>query len=295
MDFMKFNYFALLAVAAAALTACGGGGGGDTSSAPQIPQTVPNPVDNSRIGFSGTVSAPLNITNTTTLYAVRSSTGSTKAEVTQDSKGAVIKFGEFSLSGDYGVQEIAGNSSFAIGRWSAGDETAYDQNPNFTTITNLLKSANGSSYYITLHQPENALANYNNGAVTTCTETYITKPKNTDGLGDSFARSFSIQNGTVKFDAIGNAAVEFTINATDSKSSGSTTFATDIRWIESGTIRTYNGFNVLGLKGQTGQSSEYGFIQLGTNTAGGVLVGGIYTVKLINKAAYIGSFAMVCK
>jgi hypothetical protein len=289
---MKLNSLFALVAMTATVAACGGGGGG---SAPQIPQTTSSPVDSSRLGFSGTVSAPLDTTNTVTLYAAGAGTGSTDAEVMQDTKGALIKFDRFSLSGDYGVQEIAGNSSFAIGRWSAGDQSEVDPNTKAITTTNLLKYTNGSSYYITLHKPQAALANFNNGTLTTCAETYITKPKNTDGRGDSFARSFSVQNGTIKFDTIGSAAVEFTINAADSKGSASTTFVTDIRWVAFESGSAYNGFNTLGLKGQTGQSNLNGFVQLGTATAGSVLVGGIYTVKLTNQAAYTGSFAMICK
>ena len=290
---MKFNYFALLAATAAALTACGGGGGGDAGIAPQTPVTVSSSVDSSRLGFSGSVSAPLNTTDIVTLFVTSGSNGSTKDQVTQDSKGAIVKFGGFSLGGDYGVQEIAGNSSFALGRWSAGDQSVYDPIAKVTATENLLKYTNGSTYYVTLHQPKTALANFNGGAVNACTETYITKPKNTNGLGDSFARSFSIQNGTVKFDTIGNAAVEFTINVADSKSSGTTTFLTDIRWLQD--FGVYNGFNVLGLKGQTSRSDANGFVQLGTNTTASVLVGGIYTIKLSSNALYTGSFAIVCK
>lgn len=298
MDFMKTTFSAFLAIATAGLAACGGGGGGDSGVTPQGPVTPVSYSDTTRLGFTGSVSAPLSNTNLTTLYAVSGSTGGIKGLVTQDSKGAIVKFGNYSLAGDYGVQEIAGNASFALGRWSSGDESVYNSSTTATVTESLLKYANGSSYYVALNQPQTALTNFNNGALTACAETYITKPKNTNGIGDSFAKSFAVQNGNVKFDAIGNAAVEFTINVADSRSSGTTTFVTEIRWLSSvtpDTPSTYNGFNLLGLKGQVGRSSDNGFVQLGTNTPTSVVVGGIYTVKLANTASYTGSFAMVCK
>lgn len=269
-----------------ALAACGGGGG----SSPTTP--VPTPTPPSGVGFSGSIAAPLNTSSTRILYdmvgGTTSSSGTSNGLVTQDSNGALVKIGNFSLSGTIGVKEISGNADYAIGRWTAGTVSIYDPITNKTDTSDLSSSANGSNYYVALHSPTAALANYGNGSALACAETHVTKPKWNGGSSVStdnyFANSFSITSGSIVFDATGNAAVQFTANVASKTSNASTTYTTTISWI--GT--QYNGFTLLGIQGLPGRSLSNGFVDLGTNSGNGLIVGGIYNIKLADNSQYTG-------
>jgi hypothetical protein len=278
----------------------GGGGGGDSSTPASVPApaqggvVTPTPVATPVATTAPTVTPFVSSASIRTLYSVNltRTSGASKQAVTQDARGVVTKFGDYMLEGSYAAQEVSGSAHYAIGRWSAGTVSAYNSSSNATTATDLSKFSNGAAYYVTLNSPATALANYNGGNFLSCTETHATKPVlSSSSSGAPFANTANVSNGSVKFDATGNATVEFTVNAATGTTAGATTYTSTIRWVST----AYNGFNLLGIKGQQGQSSSIGYLDLGTNGDNGVIIGSIYTIMMADQSSYQGSLVMVCK
>jgi hypothetical protein len=174
---------ALLIAAAAStlflLQACGGGGGdgGDTSANPPGDNGsgdtgAPGDNDGGNTGNTGSVSASFQ-RGSASRYMLLSPLGQTFGTLSssqQATDGAMTTLNSNRLAGAYAVQDIAGDASFALGRWVKGDLT-------LGTDTSTLNGTDGKAYHYLAYQMVSAFP----GTALHCANGSFTAPTYTGG------------------------------------------------------------------------------------------------------------------
>ncbi|MDR0458033.1 MAG: hypothetical protein LBH10_03260 [Burkholderiaceae bacterium] len=167
---MKKALFILSAASLLLLQACGGGGGdgtptssdntappsstsGDNTGASATPpgsDTGTGGTSATAMTDQGSVSAPFQVGAASHFILVGPASfnsGSLSSSNSQQATdGAMTNLGGNQLSGAYAVQDMAGDASFAIGRWAEGDVTSSTGN------TDTLTGADGRAYHYIAYQ-----------------------------------------------------------------------------------------------------------------------------------------------
>ncbi|MDR0479718.1 MAG: hypothetical protein LBH31_07980 [Burkholderiaceae bacterium] len=159
---MKTRLLIISAASVLMLQACGGGGG-DNSSNP-LPSNTTTPPGNTATpptggngADQGSVSASF-VPSNTSRYILLNPLGQTSGALTsnqQAADGAITALNSNQLSGTYAIQDIAGDASFAIGRWVQGTVTT-------STGADTLTGTDGRAYHYIAYQalsafPSNSL------------------------------------------------------------------------------------------------------------------------------------------
>lgn len=283
------------------LVACGGGGGG---SATTNTSTTPTTGENTNSSNTNTGSA--NTGNTTgsestgsvvekldtsktyrVIFDYPNSSGSSNiSDVKQNDQGVITEFSSYQLSGTVVGKEIAGNKNFAIARIAKGLITY--QSLNQETKTTLVENyTNGSYYYFASLPLAQKIASETIKQIQ-CTDINATQAKVTNAKGSYKFVSPTISNGSITLNTDGSIGVKFTAKI----GSDETTYTSQQLWIEKN--NSYNGYNLLGIEGQQGQSNQIGTFNLGYNGENSLVFGSIYRITTNNGAAYQGAVSMIC-
>lgn len=270
-------------VSIALLQACGGGSGdgGETAAAapatggePTTPSggtTAPAPAAN---GNTGSVSAAF-VAGSTPRYQLAGSGNQTFGRLepfVQASSGAMTTLGSTVLSGDSATKDIAGDATFAIGRWAAGTVTRSSGAETLTGIDNR------AYHYVVVNAPSALPAS----GTKTCDAGVFTTPT---ALGSGFADlTPAVAKGSagLVFGADG-AAITGAINVTVAGASGSAPL--DISRVSGATVA---------ITGSYLSSGAGAAVQLGDAGADAYFVAATYSVTLSNGKRYLGAAKFRC-
>ena len=266
-------------VSIALLQACGGGGGGSGESASASPTTASEPTTTpasppAASGNSGSVSAAF-VAGSTPRYQLAGSGNQTFGRLepfVQAPSGAMTTLGSTVLSGDSVTKDIAGDATFAIGRWTAGTVT---HSSGAETLTG---TDNRAYHYVVVNAPSAFPAS---GAKTCDAGAFTTPTYVSGGPGAAGAAAAQGSAGLV-FGASG-AAVTGAINVTVAGASGSATL--------NGTAASVTSVAITGayLSGGAGAA-----VQIGEAGADAYLVVASYVATLPNGARYLGAAKFRC-
>ena len=197
---------ALTALSLALLQACGGGGGSDAGNALADGGTGAATTTN-----TGSVTAALNrgATARYQLTSVGSQSFGVLSTSVQDAAGALTTIDSNVLSGSTSVKEIAGDATYAMGRWAAGTVTTS------SGATILTGTDNRAYHYIAINVPSAFPAT---GSLA-CSAGAFTSPTYTGG-GVTGTTGTATGSATLIFGA-GGATVGGSVNVTSAGSAGS--------------------------------------------------------------------------
>jgi len=270
-------------VSIALLQACGGGGGGSGESASASPTTASEPTTTSgntpasppaASGNSGSVSAAF-VAGSTPRYQLAGSGNQTFGRLepfVQAPSGAMTTLGSTVLSGNSATKDMAGDATFAIGRWTAGTVT---RSSGAETLTG---TDDRAYHYVVVNAPSAFPAS---GAKTCDAGAFTTPTYVSGGPGAAGAATAQGSAGLV-FGASG-AAVTGAINVTLAGASGSATL--------NGTAASVTSVAITGayLSGGAGAA-----VQIGEAGADAYLVVATYVATLPNGARYLGAAKFRC-
>lgn len=296
------------------LVACGGGGSGSDSSASSNVSTTPtsnentNNTTNPNTGSNNTGSTNTGSNNTgpsgdentgsvvekldptktyRVLYSFPNSNGTTSInDVKQNDKGVITAFGNYEMSPNIVGKEITGNKNFAIARIAKGMIT-YTPQEGEPKATQVERFSNGSYYYFASIPLTEKIASETEKNIQ-CTDLQATQAKVSNGKGDLMFVAPTISNGSITLKPNGSIGVKFTSKV----GADETTYVAEQNWIASHNV--YNGFNILGIEGQQGQSNQIGSYFVSSNGANSLVVGSIYRITTSNDAKYEGAMSMIC-
>lgn len=268
---MKALFGALLVVVLG-LTACGGSGGGGSSSG----STVTTGTGETNTGsvsanfVPGAVPRYMIVRNSG--YSIGSAT-----PIVQSASGAITTLGPYTLSGvDVRIREIAGDASFALGRWVYGTV-----NDNGTPVDTLAGSATIPNWHYLIYNELSALP----GATinTTCDSGEYSMP--------SYLSS-SVPSSTLTATTTGSATLAFaggiaTINVSLLSTAGgasNTLNASSISW------SSIHGISGAG----TFYSGSGTWVTVSDGGGGSYRIVGMYTTVLSNGVHYQGVYAFKC-
>lgn len=260
---------------AGVLAACGGGGGGDPAPAAATPTPTPTAVAN-----TGTVSANF-VPGTTPRYMLLGTTMQVSGAATpnaQNAAGVMTTLSTNTLTGSpTGALEVAGDTTYAQGRWVQGTVTT---SSGASTLTGTTASA--AYHYVAYNAlatlPTTTPAALVCGAARLTAPTYVTGP-----AGVATATGSATGTATLSFGGTG-AAVSVTVNGTASASSGSVT--------GSATITTPTSMNITGSYLGGGAGTQ---LSVADGGAGKYLVVAGYKVALANGALHQGVASYLCQ
>ncbi len=260
---------ALLAVLSAALLQACGGGHDHRDGNPATPgPTAPASTNN-----TGSVTAPFN-RGIASRYQLTSGVSQSFGVLTasmQDASGAMTMIDTTVLSGAATVKEIAGDATFAMGRWVAGTVTTTS---GATTLTG---TDNRAYHYIAVNSPSvfPSAGTLNCGAGSFTTPTYASG-------GSPGTTGVATGSATLSFGASG-ATIGGAIHVTASGTSGMASL--------SGFIVTPNSSATTGAFFSNGGGA---YSQIGDAGSGAYLVATSFAVTLANGARYIGVAKFRC-
>ncbi|MFX1682679.1 hypothetical protein PV762_25980 [Mitsuaria sp. CC2] len=192
-------------------TTTGGSTGGTTTGGSTLTEVKETPA-----GSSGSVSAPF-VKNSSTRYLLLGftelDTGVVGSLVTQQADGAIVAIDDNRLAGDLAVQSIAGDATFAMGRWGQG--TA-----NFSVRTSLVTRTDGGFHYIVFNRADT----FPTSGTYTCDAGTFTAPTRSTGVGDIIGTATG--SATLSF-APGGATAKVTILVQANGDQKSMSFNTD--------------------------------------------------------------------
>lgn len=260
------------------LQACGGGGGGGGAALPILPPAAgappaappaPPPAN----ADAGSVSAPF-MRGSSARYQLLSVGSQSFGNLTQSEQaasGAMTRLNETTLSGTSATKDIAGDASFAIGRWTAGTVT---RSSGAETLTG---QDNRAYHYLAF----NNLATLPTSGAATCDAGVFTAPTYVSGTAGANSGSASGSAGLV-FDGSG-ATVSGSIKVVVGDQTGSANLG--------GTIASTTSTAITGafLSGGTGAA-----LQLGDHSTGAYLLGVGYAVTLPGGGRYQGIVKFRC-
>jgi hypothetical protein len=299
----QFKTSILLISLSVALAACGGGGSSDNtgsgtgstggSGTGSTGGSGTGSTGGSGTGGTNTDSSTGSVleklsTNKTyrTIYDFPNSSGSSQIDsVVQNDTGIITELGDYKITGDIIAKEIAGNKNYAIARISKGIFN-YDNNGEIKT-TDISKYTNGSYFYF-VYTPLVAKRISPQTKQISCTDVNVTQAKLTNGGSLSSYISPSVHNGSITLNPNGDIDVKFTAKS----GSDETTFTSTMRWVDS--FNSYNGYNMLSIVGQQGQSDKIGTFNISDNGTNSLVLGAIYRMPLSNGGNYQGAVSMVC-
>jgi hypothetical protein len=279
----KLSALTLLSLTCA-LAACGGGGGGESDPAgaagpASAPASAPSP-SASPIVIPGTGSGPVafvsGVAPRFVLYGLGSQQNGQAVPFVQGKDGAVTTLGTNTLSGSPAVtKEIAGDASFAQGRWTQGTVTA---SYGASTLTGTSSEAFHYAAY-------NPLLTTPASGTPVCGPGRVTAPTYTSSslVGAPTKSGTATAAATLAFSSAG-AAVEVTITATASASVG-----------------TIKGAGMITVPSQMLFTDGFFGSGVGTNLALGEVGPGTYLVvagfkvRLANGALHQGVATFTCK
>ena len=260
---------------AGVLAACGGGGG-DPVPAAATPAPAPTAVAN-----TGSVSAKF-VPGTTPRYLLLGQSMQVSGAATpavQDAAGVMTTLSGNTLSGSpTGTLEIAGDASYAQGRWVQGTVTTAS---GASTLTGTTASA---AYHYVAHNALGTLPT-STSVPLVCAAARLTAPTYVSGGGAGAATATGSATGsaTLSFGAAG-AAVSAIVNATASGSSGSIT--------GNATVTTPTSSSITGSYLSGGAGTQLTVADAG---AGKYFVVAGYKVSLANGALHQGVATYLCQ
>lgn len=295
----QFKTSILLISLSIALAACGGGGSSDSTGSTSGSGTG----GTSGSGTGNTSGSGTGNTNTDSstgsvleklstnksyraIYSFPNSSGSSKIDsVVQNDTGIITELGDYKITGDIIAKEIAGNKNYAIARISKGIFN-YDSNGEIKT-TDISKYTNGSYFYF-VYTPLVTKRISPQTKQINCTDVNVTQAKLTNGGRLSSYISPSVHNGSITLNPNGDIDVKFTAK----NGSDETTFTSIMHWVDS--FNNYNGYNMLGIIDQQGQSDKIGTFNISDNGTNSLVFGAIYRMPLSNGGNYQGAVSMIC-
>jgi hypothetical protein len=175
------------------LQACGGDDDDTNPSDPVPPITNPDDKDPSE---QGSVSAPF-VQGDASRYIMVSSSGQSFGVLMSRSQqtpgGAMTTVGDYQLAGTYGVEDINGDASFAIGRWVKGSVT------RDSSAADTLPGTDGRAYHYLAYQGVSEFPAPCSGDCILmryhplhCTGRSFTKPTYTGGGGKLPLKQFAV-------------------------------------------------------------------------------------------------------
>lgn len=274
---MKLNLSLLTLTLSAALAGCGGGSdspanasGTDTSGSSNTQAAISN---------TGSVEAPF-VRGPNARYflmSVAMQSFGTLSTHTQETNGAIAQLGTASLTGTpNATQEIAGNATFAQGRWNVGTVTTS------VGVTTMDGTTNQSFHYLAF----NELPSLPTSGALNCSAGKFTAPSYIGGTHTSSKSEYvgtSTGSGSIAFDSSG-AHVTLNIVATSGNDSATANLAGTV----TSQYRTYSVGNLGGL-------TTAGLVSLGEGANGSVILASFYKVQLGNGRAYQGIASFVCQ
>lgn len=270
-------------VSIALLQACGGGSGDGGETAAAAPATVGEPTTPSggttapapaANGNTGSVSAAF-VAGSTPRYQLAGSGNQTFGRLepfVQASSGAMTTLGSTVLSGDSATKDIAGDATFAIGRWAAGTVT---RSSGAETLTGTDSRA---YHYVVVNAPSAFPAS----GTKTCDAGVFTTPTYLSGGPGAGGTAAAQGSAGLVFGASG-AAITGAINVTVAGASGSATL--------NGTAASVTSVAITGSYLSSGAGAA---VQIGDAGADAYLVAATYAVTLPNGARYLGAAKFRC-
>jgi hypothetical protein len=267
---------ATLALAASVLVldACGGGGGGPTTTPPgsaNVP-SVPTSTGSVTANFVSNGNAPQYFL--TYFGGNSAAAGPSTGSVTQNN-GAMISVGDYAFSGSpLVVQDIAGDTDFAMGRWVMGTVTKISTSTIQTTLSN------GDPMWDWHYLVVNPLSVLPTAGTMTCDSGTFTLPTGgTAGVG-----TITGSNATLSFTSAG-ANLSFTLTTTAGGSSLVDSY--------NATIPTPSSLVAIG--GGIGGTSSGGYVALGDGGSGAIRLSGIYNSVFPSYNIYQGVYSFKCQ
>jgi len=284
----QLNASILLISLSLSLAACGGGGGSDSGSGNTVSGTGGTGTGGTNTDTNtGSVLEKLSTNKTyRVIFAFTNSSGVSRLDsAVQNDAGVLTELGDYKITGNIVGKEIAGNKNFAIARISKGIFN-YDDKGVIKT-TDISKYTNGSYYYF-VYTPLAAKRVLPQTKQINCTDVNATQAKLANGGSRENYISPSIHNGSITLNPNGDIGVKFTAKS----GSDETTFESTMNWVDS--FNNYNGYNLLGIVGEQGQSNLIGTYNLADNGPNSLVFGAIYRMPLSNGGNYQGAVSMVC-
>lgn len=257
----------------AALAACGGGGRSDedaSATAAPAPAQEPAPTPTPAPAPATSVSAPF-VPGAIPAYLMFSvgteAFGGLKTYV-QQSEGAVTALNSYSLTGTPAVAEVAGDASFAMGRWAGGTV-------NTSTGTQTFNS-NSAWHYLLYNAP----AAFPDSAPMTCDTGNFTSPSYIGGASSS--TNFGIAGGSARLEfAAGKATARLTL-------------IVDAGSLASKNVVTLVTRGMISVDGNIGTGADTVYVTIGDAGNGAYAVQGAYELNLPNGARYAGVYRFRC-
>lgn len=258
--------------------ACGGGGGGGAAfpvaPAPAAEAAPAAPAAPAADADSGSVSAQLEPRPGARymLLGVSSQSFGTLTQSSQAAGGAMTRLNDNTLTGDSATKEIAGDASFAMGRWAVGIVTR-------TSGAEKLTGADNRAFH---YVASNLLSALPTTGSATCDAGVFTAPTYTGGTAGAAHSGTASGSASLVFDGAGAVA-----SGTPSVAAGDATgnFAVNGKALSIGSTAIAGAF----LSGGSGAA-----IQLGDHGGGAYVVAVGYAVTLSNGARYIGIAKFRC-
>jgi hypothetical protein len=256
------------------LQACGGGGGGNGFPAALPPAADAPPPAAPANQNSGSVSAQFapGPDARYMLLGVGSQSFGKLTESSQASSGAMTRLNDNTLTGDSATKEIAGDASFAIGRWAAGIVTS-------TSGAETLTGTDNRAYHYLAFNSLSALPTI---GAPTCDAGAFTAPTYTGGTAGAAHSGSASGSASLVFDGTG-AVTSGTLNVAAGGATGTVAF--------SATVASPSSTSITGafLSGGAGAA-----IQIGDHGGGSYVVAAGYAVTLSNGERYTGIAKFRC-
>lgn len=253
------------------LQACGGGGGGGAGFPVAPPPAAPASPANQD---SGSVSAPFAPVPGARymLLGVGSQSFGRLTESSQAASGAMTKLNDNTLTGDSATKEIAGDASFAIGRWAAGIVT------RSSGAETLAGADNRAYHYLAL----NTLPTLPVTGSATCDAGVFTAPTYVGGTAGAAHSGSASGSASLVFDGTG-AVASGTLSVAAGGATGTVTL--------NGTVVSPSSTAITGafLAGGSGAA-----IQLGDHGGGAYVFAAGFAATLSNGARYVGIAKFRC-
>ena len=278
----KFLLPSLLTIAL--LQACGGGGGNDDggASASSVSPTAgtsepaggPATPAAAASADTGSVSTPF-VAGSTPRYQLTSVNGQSFGKLTpliQAASGAMTTLSSTVLSGASVTKDIAGDATFAMGRWTAGTVTSS------TGAQTLTGTDNVAYHYLALNAP----AAFPVSGAKTCDAGVFTTPTYASGGANTNVTGAASGSAALSFGA-GGAAITGAINVTVAGASGSASL--------NGTATGVTSVAITGAYLSNGAGAA---VQIGDAGTDVYIVGASYSATLPNGARYIGVAKFRC-
>lgn len=271
-----FRHVVVASLLAAMLAACGGGGA-DTPTAAAGDTPVPLPSGGGGSGPGVGVAAPVPFVAGASprfmLFEMFSQIFGGMSSFTQREDGAMVALGGNTLTGAALVNDIAGDASRAVGRWSRGTATT-------TVKTQTLLGGNDAYHY----QVFNLLERLPTTGNVVCGEGLFSTPTYVGGGGENAARTATVNASATFTPGPNGVAVSLTINLAAGGGRGTAVF--------NGTIEQPLSTVIDGGIGGMAQGSALG---VGDGGNGSFLVVSAYRAALTSGALYQGMASLRCK